>query len=383
MKIAIASDWFAPRRGGIEAQLLRLAEGLAARGNDVDVITSTPGADGEHERGFRVRRLEGWTLPRLQLAASPIVFASLRRELGRRYDVVHAHVSVVSPVGYAAAAIARAMGLPTVVTFHSILRHKRHVLRAVNALVSLKDTAVVWTAVSELVAEQVRRALGRAEVGTLPNGIDSAFWAAARTGASKGSRRSVTLVSAMRLQRKKRPRQLLASFAHAAARMVVPSRLVVVGDGPERRAIERDIRDLGLDHGHATAEMLGWLSPESLRSVYAEADGFVTASTRESFGIAALEAVAAGLPVIAMKDTGSSEFLLDGDNALLCDNDDHLVQSLARFIDDVQLRARLASHTVSMGRYEWSNVLREHEVAYRRATMRSAALGGVAGAVVA
>jgi glycosyltransferase involved in cell wall biosynthesis len=249
--------------------------------------------------------------------------------------------------------------------------------------VSLKDSAAVWTAVSELVAEQVRRALGGAEVGTLPNGIDGAFWAAARTGASKDSRKPVTLVSAMRIQRKKRPRQLLASFAHAAARVVAPSRLVLVGDGPARRAIERDIRGLGLDRGHATAQMLGWLSPESLRSIYAEADGFVMASTRESFGIAALEAVAAGLPVIAMKDSGSSEFLLDGGNALLCDDDDHLVQSLARFIDDVQLRARLASHSVSLGRYEWSNVLTEHEVAYRRATMRSAALGEVGGAVVA
>lgn len=380
MKIAIASDWFAPRRGGIEAQLLQLAGGLAARGHEVDVITSTPGAHEDNGKGFRVRPLGLMTLPKLHLAVSPALFASLRRELRHGYDVVHAHVSVASPVGYAAAGIAHALALPIVVTFHSVLRHKTHLLRAVNALVDLENSGVIWTGVSGLVAKQAGRGLGGAHVGVLPNGIDTAFWSAARTDTPTRARAAVTLVSAMRLQRKKRPRQLLAAFASAAARSAVPSRLLLVGDGPERRAIERDIRDLGLDRDSATAEVLGWLSPEALRSAFAEADGFVMASTRESFGIAALEALTAGLPVIAMKDAGSSEFLSDGDNALLCDDDGHLAQMLARFLGDAPLRARLAGNAVPVRRYDWNSVLSEHEVAYRRAIVRASAL---AGAVVA
>jgi len=374
MRIAIASDWFAPRRGGIEGQLFQLADGLGARGNDVDVLTSTPNAAGGS--GFQIRRLGIATLPGLQLAASPSLFSSLNRELRRGYDVVHAHVSVVSPVGYAAALVARSLGLPTVVTFHSVLRQKAFLLRAVNALVNLADTPVVWTGVSALVASQVARALGTSDVGVLPNGIDLGFWRSARSKAPRASK-TVTLVSAMRLQRKKRPRQLLAAFAHAASRVAVPSRLLLVGDGPARPTLERDVRELGLS---GTVDMLGWLSPEALRSIYADADGFVLASTRESFGIAALEARAAGLPVVAMRDAGSSEFLIDGENALLGEDDADLVRSLARLIGDAGLRARLANHSERLERYDWSSVLVEHEATYHRAVRRAAAAAGAVGA---
>src|SRR5687767_909146 len=139
MKVAIATDWYAPRRGGIESQLVQLVSGLRARGHDVDVLTS---------------------------------FGVLRTALQGGYDVVHAHVSVVSPVGYAAALLARSFGVPTVVTFHSVLRNKRHLLRAANVAQGLTNSAVAWTAVSELVAQQVRESVRSSDVRVLSNGID-------------------------------------------------------------------------------------------------------------------------------------------------------------------------------------------------------------------
>ena len=377
MKIAIATDWFAPRRGGIEGQLLQLAERLAARGHEVDVLTSTPGAvDGA---AFRVRALGLLTLPKIELAVSPALFHVLRRELRRGYDVVHAHVSVVSPVGYGAAAVARALGLPVVLTFHSVLRHKRHLLRALDAVARLSDSAVAWSGVSELVALQVRDALSDAHVSVLPNGIDLAFWTSAR-GARRASTDATTLVSTMRLHRKKRPLQLLRAFAQAVARVNTPTRLLIVGDGPERAALAREIHHLGLTDGRARAELLGWLDRDALRALYAEADGFALASARESFGIAALEARATGLPVIAMRASGANEFLAHHINALICEDDEHLTQSMARFLEDASLRSKLAAGEVALDRYEWNAVLAEHEATYRRAMTRAAlAAGAVVG----
>lgn len=377
VRIAIATDWFAPRQGGIEAQLLQLADRLGGRGNQVDVLTATPDArDGQH---FRVRPLRVVAVPFLHLAVSPTLIHTLRDELRRGYDVIHAHVSVVSPVGYAAAAVARALRLPTVVTFHSVLRQKRHLLRAIDAVARIGDGAVAWTAVSELVAGQVREALPTADVCVLPNGLDVAFWGESRS-VGRGSRGTVTLVSAMRLHRKKRPMALLRAFAHAVSRARCPARLVLVGEGPERSALMREIQELGLDGGNARVELPGWFPPEELRSVFAAADGFAIASTRESFGIAALEASATGLPVIAMSESGSSEFLSDGVNALLCADDVDFTRALARFIDDARLRARLAANAVPQNRYDWATVLDRHEAAYGRAVSRAAGAGAAAGA---
>ena len=368
LRIAIATDWFAPRRGGMEQQLGELAERLAARGHVVDVITSVPGAvDGQ---SFRVRALDVMTIPRLQLAVSPRLFRALHRELARGYDVVHAHVSVVSPVGYAAAIVARLLGLPVVITFHSVLRSKRYLLRAANLLGGLSESAVVWTAVSDLVAEQIREALDGADVAALRNGVDLAFW---RTNSfdRPAEDRAVTLVSTMRLRRKKRPLELLRAFAGAAERVRANVKLLIVGDGPERAALERAIADFRLDNGRARAALLGWLDRDKLRELYRTSDAFALSSTRESFGIAALEARAAGLPVVAMRASGSSEFLAHHANALLCADDADLSRSMERLIDEAELRTKLAHGPESLERYDWRVVLAEHEAVYRSAMQRA------------
>lgn len=367
-RIALVSDWFAPRRGGIEAQLLELAERLGARGHTVDVVTATPGAIAGHS--FRVRPLGVYTLPPQDVALSPLLLSAMRRELGRGYDVVHAHVSVVSPVGWAGAFIARSLGLPTVVTFHSVLRGKAILLRMANAVADLRASAVMWTAVSGLVADQASRALSGAAVTLLRNGIDLRWWSGARNG-NVPQLHGPTLVSTMRLQRKKRPRELLRAFASAARMTSDGARLLLIGDGPERAAVERDIEELELTAG-ARVEVLGWLEPDAVRAIYGAADGFVLASTRESFGIAALEARAAGLPVIAMRG-GSTEFLTHGRDALICDDDADFARAIGAFLANQDLRARLSHHAPSLTRYDWSEVLAEHEMAYARATARASA----------
>ena len=367
MRIAIATDWFAPRPGGIESQLSTLAERLGGRGHQVTVITSTPGASDRAGAGYTVRRLDGARLPGADVAVSPALPRQLRELVAHEVDVVHAHVSVVSPVGYLAAIAAVSAGTPTVVTFHSVLRMKRFILAAVNALARLNERGIVWSAVSELVAGQVARALDTDSVMVLPNGLDLDFW----SGASRTVRhdpRPVTFVSATRLHRKKRPRQLVAAFARAVAQRSTPARLILAGAGPEMSALRRDIAG----RPAIAVDVLGWQDRTSLRALYAQADAFVLPSRHEAFGIAALEARAAGLPVIASRSAGCREFLHHETNALLCDGDADFARAMARFIRDPALRQRLRTSVSPLERYDWEVVVAEHERVYDLATRAGA-----------
>ena len=135
----------------------------------------------------------------------------------------------------------------------------------------------------------------------------------------------------------KRHDLLLEAFAAIAdARQAM--RLVLVGDGPLRPALERKVRDLGLEtrvrlHGSE-------LEPEPL---YAAFDIAVQASSREGLPNALLEAGAAGLPMVATAAGGSGEIVLDGRTGLLIPVDDGaaLAGGLHRLASDPGLRERL------------------------------------------
>jgi glycosyltransferase involved in cell wall biosynthesis len=368
MKVAIATDWFPPRAGGIESQLATLAERLAARGHQVTVITSTPGA--KSGAGYVVHRIEGPRVPLTDVCIAPGLSAVLRAAVADRFELVHAHVSVVSPVGYLSALAASSQGVPTVVTFHSVLRAKRLLLAAYNAIARLDARPIVWSAVSSLVARQVGAALGGA-VTVLPNGLELAWWRDTPRAASAGSR-PVTFVTAMRLHRKKRPRQLVAAFADAVRRAGMPARLVLAGAGPEAEALRRDIASMA----PANIDLVGWQDGPALRGLYAAADAFVLPTRREAFGIAALEARAAGLPVIASTRAGCRDFLRHDQNAMLCDSDAEFASAMARFVREPALRLRLAAAEDSLERYDWDAVVRKHECLYERA--RDAASAGFA-----
>jgi glycosyltransferase involved in cell wall biosynthesis len=185
-----------------------------------------------------------------------------------------------------------------------------------------------------MVAQNLRRAAPGLAVEILPNGIDLSLWGAPAPSRWQTADKIVA-VTAMRLSPKKRPRALLRAFRiarecgrTAGKRMI----LHVAGDGPERPQLERYRKRHGLTDDIV---FLGTLPRRALASLYREAHVFVMSSIRESFGIAVLEARCAGLPVVALKASGATEFLRNGETALLANNDNqfaHLWDRLA--IDD-------------------------------------------------
>ena len=283
MRVALACDWYLPRQGGIELHLRDLALALHEGGVDAEVVTTTRGASGPD--GVPVHRVRTPLAPGGGFAFSPAVLGALERVIREeRFDLVHAHASVVSPVAFASAMAARRAGVPSLITFHSMLHRSSFLLGASEALFAWRSRGVVLSAVSSVVAEQVARWMPGASVGVLPNGLDTRFW---RGSAGAPGTDAIQFASAIRLTRKKRPLRLIRAFADAV-RFVAGSprmRLVVAGEGPDREPMRRLADELGVGD---RVELAGQLSRSELRELYARSHAFVLPSERESFGIAAL-----------------------------------------------------------------------------------------------
>ena len=117
--------------------------------------------------------------------------------------------------------------------------------------------------------------------------------------------------------------------------------LTVVGDGPERAALERLARELGLD---GRVSFLGSMARGQVLRLFRAADASVLSSAWENVPHTVVEALAVGCPVIATAVGGVPEVVRDGENGLLVPPGDPgaLGAAIARFLDDDELRARLA-----------------------------------------
>lgn len=347
--IALVSDWFAPRRGGIESHLLGLGRALVAAGQRVTVLTAQPGARDDHAP-LRLHPLPLRHLPGVDLAWPVGLVDCFAGGLAAvRPDLVHVHASIVAPACWAAIRAARRLDLPVVVTFHSDLRAFGPSL----PLLAQAAGPAALTAVSTRIAAQLgARAWGGAAGAVLPNGFDHGFWSApSRMDRSTGP---FTIASALRLHRKKRP-LLLARIARAVATATNrPVRLVIAGQGAARyhRALQ------------GVADLPGWLPREGLRDLYHTADLFIQPARHESFGLSALEARAAGLPVIGRDDTGLAEFISTGRDGLLCPSDDAMMQAAIRLAQDAPLRAALSGPRPDLARLDWPQVAARHLALY-------------------
>lgn len=383
MRVALLSDCYLPRLGGIEVQVADLAVHLRAAGHDVEVVTATAAAGwrsgtGLDDRGTTVHRL-ALPLP-FGVPVNPLAPPAVRQLLEEgRFDVAHAHMGVVSPFATDLVGVALDLGLPTAVTWHCVIERSAPVLRALGHARRWAGRGAALSAVSAMAAERVE-ALAGVPVSVLGNGIDVGTWArpagadpspppspppGPHPGAAAGSR-PVHVVSALRLARRKRPLAVLRVLRRTAELVDgrVPLAATVVGDGPQRPVLRR----YAARHGMDWVALPGRVSRTDLASLHHGADAYLSTARLEAFGIAALEARTAGLPVVARRGTGVEDFVTDGVGGLLADDDEGLALALARLVLDAPVRHRLAEHNrTTPPAQAWPEVVAETLAEYHRA----------------
>ncbi len=380
MKVALLTDCYLPRLGGIEVQSHDLARYLVELGHEVEVFTATPGPDGEMHGEITV--VDGMPVHRLairlpwQLPVNPLAPRELRRRLtGGGFDVAHIQTGVVSPFAWDSTRVTLGLGLPTAMTWHCMLGPVAPGFGAVGFVKRWAAKGVAMSAVSAVAARPLRDLVGpSASVSILPNGIDVDRWRPATTPTQSSVQKTpLRLVTAMRLAARKRPRALVELVARAERLAGAGSfSLTILGEGPDRGKVEAYLADEGIDW----VSLPGRVPRDELRARYAAADVYVSPSALESFGIAALEARTTGLPVVGRSGSGIGEFVTHGEGGLIVPDDAAMAGALAGLAAD---RERLAAmrrwnleHSPDQ---DWSRVAALTVAEYERAIALSAAVG--------
>jgi glycosyltransferase involved in cell wall biosynthesis len=177
----------------------------------------------------------------------------------------------------------------------------------------------------------------------------------------------VVVGTVARLSPEKGLRYLIDAFARVS-RDDDRVRLVLAGDGPERRRLERRVEKQRLGE---RVRFLGEVPHESVPDVLSGIDIFAMPSIYEGFGVAALEAAAMEVPVVATNVHGIPDVVRDGETGLLVrpKDADALAGALARLVGDEDLRRRLgeAGRAFVQAHYSWAENAAQMEALYRMA----------------
>ncbi len=360
MRIGLVCPYAWDDPGGVQTHVRELGDRLLARGHEV--LGVAPARRAAAEPWMRpVGRPVDLTYNRSNVPIDPRPWSLGRvaRTLSAfGPDVVHLHEPFAPSTALWALLGTHA---PVVATFHSGAEPARLYDVAGPVLRRLARRIRVRIAVSRAAARVARRRLG-GPFEVVPNGVDVERFADAEP-ADLGEGRKVLFVG--RLDARKGFRAAVAAFGRLAAERP-DLRLVVAGDGPERGAVETLPAEV-----RARVRLLGAVPNRELPPIHAACDAFVAPNAGgESFGIVLVEAMAAGLPVVATAIPGFDEVVRDGVDGLLVPpgDVDALERALARALDDAALAARLRDGARERARaYSWEAVLPRLEEAYGRA----------------
>jgi glycogen(starch) synthase len=386
MRVLLLSWEYPPLMvGGLGRHVHALSTALAAAGQQVTVVTRhAPGAppeelvDGVHvvraaEDPLHVPAHGPTFLAHVLSTNHAITRAALRIADGGRYDLIHAHDWLVA---HSAVTLREKLDAPLVATIHAteIGRHQGWLPEDLNRSIHsvecwLANQADRVVACSHYMRWEISRLLGvpYQRIDVVVNGVDRELWRVAPASITAARLRyagSGPLIGfAGRLVYEKGVQDIVEALPRLRA--AHPGlRFVVAGDGPYRGELQDRVDRLQLRPAVSFAGFLG----NDLPAVIAATDVMVVPSIYEPFGMIALEAVAAGVPVVAAETGGLKEIVEPGHTGMTfrVGDPDALARSVSRLLRDQTVAQRIvkAGHRM-LDRYSWDGIAQRTLRVYR------------------
>lgn len=354
LRVAMYSNNYFPFVSGITVSVERLRRGLEALGDHV--VLFVPGYRKQSKSDAAVERV-----PTLVAfgdkgefrLSNPFHWPLISRLRRFKPDIIHVHHPFW--LGSIGLFLGRRLRVPVVYTYHTRLEHYGHFVPLPGPLFrnlishylikrfSNKCDGVIVPTHS---AEEYLRMIG-VKTNTLvqPTGIEVDDQSAPeservsqlrkRLGIAPGEK---VLISVSRLSKEKNIDFMLQALARPAQPALPPFRLLLVGDGPDREHLRARIDELSL---RDRVILAGSVAPEDMKLYYALADVFVFASRSETQGMVILEAMAAGLPVLAVRSSGIDDVVRENETGFkTAEKLSEWRERLGWLLDDDELRER-------------------------------------------
>jgi len=379
MHIAYFTNFYLPVVNGVVRSVQSFREALSAMGHNVFIFAQEDNYEDTEPFIFRYPSLR---LPLAVDIPTALPVSSFVDQLipKLKLDVIHTHHPVL--LGQTAATKARDLNLPLVFTFHTQYQEYTHYFPFPQEQVQefLKNTIMNWMREFMRKCQHIVIPYERLHsilvndyglvdrFTVIPTGIDIEPYKKANGSTLRtewGWQDDTVIISVGRLAEEKNWVTLLQAFA--LAQKIQPNiRLVLLGDGPQAEALRQLVGELKItERVLFTGNVPFGDVPNYLKA----ADLFAFASITETQGLVTLEAMAAGLPVVAVDGSGTRDSVEDGEQGFLVQNDaQDLANGIIRLIQDPSLMSKFRSAALKKSRaYDNAKLARKMLKVYEQA----------------
>jgi 1,2-diacylglycerol 3-alpha-glucosyltransferase len=351
MKIGFFTDSYLPSHDGVATTVESCARELQRLGHEVVIIAPAQPHKKERKAVHRIISIRTLKEPEIWVGLEvpqPELFKIAKIE----FDIIHGHSGgPISLLGYQ---LAKLHNIPFIETYHTLWKYYTHyfpfhlanpwLLRVVSKYWG-NDCDAMIVPTSKIKRELVRYGI-RKPIYIVPNGIKLDRFGHSQKGYLRNklqiSPDKKILVTVGRLEKEKSIDFVIRSFA-ASYKHDKNFILCIVGEGREKHKLERLVTSYKLQHA---VFFLGAVPFSEMPDVYADTDLFVFGSTTETQGMVVIEALASGVPVVAVYDTAIADSVLTNSNGILVHKDKEVFgQTIYNILHNKDLYIKLQKQT--------------------------------------